>query len=49
MDNTPLLQIGFDGHYVVYLWGGHRVTGAFTRNPTHYGFAEWAGELFVRN
>ena len=20
MDNTPLLQIGFDGHYVVYLW-----------------------------
>jgi len=20
MDNRPLLQIGFDGHYVVYLW-----------------------------
>lgn len=32
MDNTPSLQIGFDGHYVVYLWGGRRVTGAFTWN-----------------
>ncbi len=20
MDNRPLLKIGFDGHYVVYLW-----------------------------
>ena len=28
MDNTPSLQIGFDGHYVVCLWGGRRETGA---------------------
>jgi hypothetical protein len=34
MDNIFSLQFGFDVHYVVYLWGGRRVTGAFTRNLT---------------
>ena len=33
------LQIGFDGHYVVCLWGGRRATGAFTRNLTFFRFA----------
>jgi len=40
MDNRPLLQIGFDGHYVVYLWerGGEIPLRHPTRNRAVFLF-----------